>query len=364
MISQLVDLTTLPNLHPLLVHFPIAFWAGAIVLDLACMLLRRSAWLDRAAATLYAFGAAGAGAAYLAGRKAEDSLVAVPATVQPLIAAHADWAWWTLLTLSGAAAVRLLVAWRGRTRDSLGSQAARSVVLLCAVAGAVLVAGTADRGGALVYRHGVAVTPQASKPVAPEPPPPSPTEGHLEQLANGVLHWTPGPSDLAALGSVLTPASGSSAEGVRTVESAVGDHGLALQVSGPSLLVLPGSYDDVQVEATLDLSGLHGSAGLAHHVQSSGQADLFIVSSAGSAALIRRREGSEQVEAQAAEQMPSGVASLGVSAVGTHLKGLLDGRTVVHGHAPASPAGRVGLVLDGIGTVRVLDVTVTPQRSH
>jgi uncharacterized membrane protein len=171
MMSGFAGLGALPNLHPALVHFPIAFWVGAVVLDLACLLLRRRPWIDRAAATLYGFGAVGAGAAYVAGRRAEDGLLGVPATVQPFIATHADWAWWALIVLVGTAVPRLLVTWRGRGRERLGSLAPRYLVLLGAFAGTALLLGTADRGGALVYRHGVAVTPQASKPVAPEPPP-------------------------------------------------------------------------------------------------------------------------------------------------------------------------------------------------
>ena len=37
-----------PSLHVMLVHFPIAFFALAPLLDLACLVFRERTWLDRA----------------------------------------------------------------------------------------------------------------------------------------------------------------------------------------------------------------------------------------------------------------------------------------------------------------------------
>jgi hypothetical protein len=39
---------------------------------------------------------------------------------------------------------------------------------------------------------------------------------------------------------------------------------------------------------------------------------------------------------------------------------MLGGETVLHGHEPALPDGRVGLLLDGEGEVTIRSITVTP----
>lgn len=58
--------------------------------------------------------------------------------------------------------------------------------------------------------------------------------------------------------------------------------------------------------------------------------------------------------------LPDGPVQLGVYAVGRHLRGIVGGETVVHGHEPALPEGRVGLLLDGDGEVTIRSVTVMP----
>ena len=63
-----------PSLHPIVVHFPIAFVAVAPFLDLACLVFRSRVWLDRAASALYLAGTLGAGAAYLSGERAAEAL--------------------------------------------------------------------------------------------------------------------------------------------------------------------------------------------------------------------------------------------------------------------------------------------------
>jgi uncharacterized membrane protein len=142
-----------PNLHPLLVHFPIALlFTGAGIDALALLLpVRARAFLREVSTALYVLGAVAALAAYLTGRAASQTVL-VPGMAQPLVTAHWNWALWTVSYFGGLAAVRLALLTRSRLGG--GTVAALAVASLV---GLGLLYGTAERGARLVYEHGVGV---------------------------------------------------------------------------------------------------------------------------------------------------------------------------------------------------------------
>jgi uncharacterized membrane protein len=150
--------TSLPNLHPAVVHFPTALLPVALLFDLVCLLRPTWTWLDRSAAALYVLAAAGAGAAYAAGDEAADGLKALAPAARAVLSEHEDLARWTLITCSIVALLRLVIAWRERDRPRIGVGPLRWVLLAAGGGALALLVATADHGGSLVYRHGVAVT--------------------------------------------------------------------------------------------------------------------------------------------------------------------------------------------------------------
>jgi uncharacterized membrane protein len=157
MISALQELTALPNLHPAFIHFPIALLVTALGVDVGCLILRRFTWLDRSAALLYALGTLGAGAAYLTGRQAANSMEHLPGPASLAMWEHGDWALYTLLAFVVVATLRSVTAWLERGQLKVRFTPLRTVALLAALGGQIVLFETADRGGALVYRHGIAV---------------------------------------------------------------------------------------------------------------------------------------------------------------------------------------------------------------
>lgn len=196
MVDAILNNTALPNLHPALVHFPIALFPLALAFDLAALIARRRS-LDRVTALLYVLAVLAAWLAAWAGERAAESLTGLTADVEPLIEGHERWAErfvWTATAVTGA---RLLLAWReavasGRELSErfgrpqrLGLLPARTLVLAAGLGALALLVGTADRGGSLVYRSGVAVmaVPAPGEAPRPGPAPPGadaaagPTEG-------------------------------------------------------------------------------------------------------------------------------------------------------------------------------------------
>ncbi len=373
--STLEQLTSLPNLHPALVHFPIALAPVAVLFDLAALLQpsRRSEWA-RGASALWVLAALGAWAAWWAGGRAADSVVGLSARAQARVGEHSDWGLWTLWAFVAIAVARVVL---GHLRPSGKTLPALGAVL--GLGACALVGTTADLGGGLVYQLGVAVERPESGGTATGVPKTSSsnpsaadtaTAGMVDDPANrletredGTVVWSPAPGDATALGSILQPVSGDVGEAVRVGESeGSGSKGLTLEVSGRTLLTLPGDFRDVEVAAVVDVEEFSGTFGLAHHVRDAARAGLLTVGvTDGTFTLLTLdAESDPKILDEATSLLPEGPLELAVTAAGRHLRGTLAGKLVVHGHEPALPRGGAGILVDGEGSIRLESLVVTP----
>lgn len=317
------DLTALPNLHPALVHFPIALVPVALLFEIAAWVRSRDGGLVRAAVILHALAGLAAASAYLAGRSAEDSLVDVPAAAQGAIAAHADAAFWALATISTVVALRLALAWRDHRSRGRASALGRSVGVFGGALALVVLAVAADRGGALVYRHGVAVEGVAADRSAPAESRPVAEAG----------------------------------EGMPVREGRTGER--VLEVDGTELVPVEGEPGDVVLEVELDLSGFDGTVALLHHFEGPTAHGAFELGADG-AVRLETRSGEDREVLATGEVEPRDRLRLAVSVAGHHLKGMVDGETVLHAHGDSGPGRGVALSFSGRGRVVLGEIRVTP----
>ena len=144
--------TWAPNLHPLIVHFPIVLLITAVVIDLIDVFLQRPAWLGAAAASLYAAGAVSAIVACFTVQGAA-STVFVPGMALPIVDDHRTWALATAWYVGVTTTVRVMVRVAGFPR----SRGQRTVLLVAGLVGVLLLQQAAQRGARLVYEQGVGV---------------------------------------------------------------------------------------------------------------------------------------------------------------------------------------------------------------
>lgn len=144
----LPGLNTMANVHPLVVHFPIALLSSFLLAEVLALLLRADSLRSAASWMLY-FGTGAALAAVLAGFQAA-STVDHSEEVHALLERHETYG----LTVLALAVVLSAARWLFRNWTSgivRGMQIALGSVLV-----GVMTLG-ADLGGLMVYGHGVAV---------------------------------------------------------------------------------------------------------------------------------------------------------------------------------------------------------------
>ena len=141
-------LAVMENLHPLLVHFPIAFFSSFFILDVLSGWLKKPHWRDLATGLLH-LGTISAFFTVSAGFIAANS-VAHGDNVHEIMERH------ELFGLIILCLGCLLSVWRWKFSASLNSELAIVHKIFAALL-VLFVLLAADLGGFMVYQHGVAV---------------------------------------------------------------------------------------------------------------------------------------------------------------------------------------------------------------
>lgn len=157
--SLLPGLRAMPNIHPVLVHFPIAFLLGALLVEALVVWRRRDDW-DRVARMLLCLGAATAVAAATSGWFAEETVEHTEAS-HAVLELHKTLMLWTTGLAVTLAVIALL---GGRYLEARRLQVFLLVGLLLV---ALIMTVGADRGGQLVYQFGTGIEKSASSGTLP-----------------------------------------------------------------------------------------------------------------------------------------------------------------------------------------------------
>ncbi|MBZ0113424.1 MAG: hypothetical protein K8J08_13255 [Thermoanaerobaculia bacterium] len=344
MLTSILEATSLPNLHPAIVHFALAFLPLALLLDLGSLVSTRFRSLQHSVTGLYGLAALGAWAAVLAGERAADGLVGVEPSIQAEIGRHSDWGHYALYAILASFALRLatlVVAKRGSTAVRL----VRTLSVICGFVALATIGRAADFGGGLVFRHAVGVDPSALAGSEGE----EYTES-TEQTAAGTDAGAPVPESDDTEGPAPKEATPS-------LE-------LPLEISGSTTILLPGTLEDLQFEARVERLDFEGTIELLYRYHSVDESNSLAVVMGETASLIQTRQGSDEVLSRDPLEDLAPEVTIAVSAAGRHLKGIVDGHTVTHGHASPGEAGSAGLRIRGTGRLRILELRIVPIGSQ
>ncbi len=352
-----------PNVHPMLVHFPIALLCAAVLLDAVALAARKQAGLRIAAVLVYVLGAVGALASYLTGKNAADAFL-LSGAANTALTDHADWATITVWFFGIYALVRLAVLWWDRD----GKKVVVWVPLLLIGAGGLfLIYETAEHGAQMVFEHGVGVKAvgELEAQVAQQKIELDKTRAQAagpEIDDDGSWRWTPGAYAAEAFHEAFTWMAGDIA--VLRAEARPDDeqgHVLALEAAGtPALFVLDQPLRSLQADLALNLDDFDGALQIVHHVQDSINY-LFTEIEGGAMRQGRVQNGQPGIMDEKAFA-GQGWQQLRVVADRTHFRAYAGGTLITHGHGPEPAPGLVGLRLDGTGIVLVGRIEVQSLR--
>lgn len=141
-------ISAMENIHPLIVHFPIAFLITFIVIDILGAIFKQAGWRKLAGGLLY-LGTVAAGVAVIFGLMAEES-VEHGENVHLILESH-EFFGFSILCLSA-----FLSAWRLLSAGEIKGMMNAPYLFLAGILFNLVVLG-ADLGGLMVYKYGVAV---------------------------------------------------------------------------------------------------------------------------------------------------------------------------------------------------------------
>lgn len=330
-----------PNIHPMIVHFPIALLLAAIVFDATGLFLKRFNWLAKAALTLYVIGVLMLVITFFTGQSAADGLD-IPSKVIPSVSDHADWAETTLWFFIIFTIVRLSIAFWFKSLN----KAVLVIVVLIGFVGGYFLFNTAEHGAKLVFGHGLGTGNITVKMTKPQ------TEQKEKDTSPQFSTEDDGSWKIEASSNAVSILD----KKFRWIESSADDASLMYDEENSALMLHPSDklffvYDNkiksVEASADIKIDDLSGEVRLVHHFIDKNNYDFLKISKK-EIALGRLTKGEEKIFEKSSLKK-SGWINAKVVADGSHFRGYINNKLLVHGHSDAPEDGSVGILSQGSG---------------
>jgi len=337
-----------PNIHPMLVHFPLAIFFFAALMDLLTFFLAKKWWDEKKTAVTYLIGAIAAIVVYFTGGMAAHSLD-IPKSAYHAVGAHAGWAEWTVWFFGIYAVLRIILSALGKFENT------RVHVFFFALSfvGLFFLYETGEHGAKLVFDYGLGTGHQVAQKA--ESSSMKKTTGFASDN-EGNWSWTVGDQANKTFKKHFNWVTTDTAAG--NPRLVTNDSTKYLQFdAGKSFFTSKKKYDDFEVDIDLQDSTLDGDLLLIHHLQDAQNYDYMALHTDGSASLGRVRDGS----ANTIEEGKFDFQAHHIKFVnsGEHQRGYVDGKLILHGHIDPAPAGGVGLKPEGEGSVLIQKITLS-----
>ena len=346
-----------PNIHPMIVHFPLVLLIFAVLLDVAGLILKKFTWFEKSALLLYLLGTIAAILAFLSGRAASDGLD-IPSRVVSAVNDHADWAEITLWFFIIFSVIRLAI---GIYFKSL-KKVILVPIVLTGLIGIYFLYQTADHGAKLVFGYGLGtgnITESLNEKVATRNESRS-NRDDSTFLVKGNGSWKLSANDdmVKALSEKFKWIEGSLKElnpMYDQNESALMFH-LGKEATTLSGFVYDNKIKSVQVTAKLDVNDLDGELEIIHHFVDKNNYDFLSI---GKEEISLSRKSNGELKVFEKDKFKgNGWLEIKVVSDGEHFRGYVNNKMIVHGHGNEPKPGSVGMKFSGTGSINIKIINV------
>lgn len=341
-----------PNLHPIIVHFPIALLVVAVLIDLIRLAKREHTGLNLTVQILYGLGTLGLIFAFLSGRQATET-VEVAGQAFSILASHENWALATMIFFIAFFGLRFAAYWY--QLDTRIIISAASVVL--GLIGIGLVTITGDRGGKLVFGHGVGVA--AIGDLQRELDEKNDRLAELESVTGPQISedgsWTwrivPGAEKRILEDFTWLTGNADEIEIERNEEDGRHDLSLTLVEGQEIILVLEQEIGAVEGRIIMLPDNFNGQVSLLHNFRNTENYQYLRFNNG------RMEQGQilndDDNLLGSGNTTQTGWIEMRVQASGGHFYGHVNGEQILHPHTSQMEPGYTGLRLKGSGTFRL-----------
>ncbi len=334
------------NIHPLIVHFPIALLVFAVLTDFAGIVFKNSAWLKKSALGLYVIGSLGAVAAYFSGKQAAD-LVDFPTLSYPVISEHADLALYTMLFFVVYTIARLIINWKKWDEKKITV----IILFLISLGGLFLLKETAEHGGELVFKYGVG-TAALSEKETEKSEIIQPTQKDIAVVIseNGSWEFKPGSNAVDHFRKNFNLIKGRWSD--LSIENENAPNGRPIlkinsNTNEKHIFSLGSELNNLQMTVRLNEDKFNGAFAIIHHINRDDTYD-FVQKEKDKITIGRIVQGKRKIYDKGNNPEKGWITLKAVGSSG-HYRGYVNSDLVVHGHAKDLPAGTAGFYFAGKG---------------